>query len=382
MKGFKNNILSGPNLVAGIFVGFIAVATTVGGLDASTGGAVPTDTTERAAAAQELRTLPIADLPVIQAQLGYAPKAAPAVGRDYPALVEVDLITSEEVMEIAPGVEYKFWTFNGSVPGPMIRVREGDVVRLSLRNDHGSQMPHNIDLHAVTGEHGGGRATMTMPGFETGIEFRALNPGVYVYHCATAPVGMHIGNGMYGLIVVEPAEGLAPVDREYYVMQGDFYTTGDFGEKGLQAFDMQRAIDEDPSYVLFNGAVGSITGENALNAERGDEVRIFVGNGGPNLISSFHVIGEIFDRVYVEGGSQVNHNVQTTLVPAGGATIVEFGVEQPGHFSLVDHSIIRATNKGTMGELAVHGENNDAVFSGQLYNRPYAPQELAEGQGH
>jgi nitrite reductase (NO-forming) len=177
--------------------------------------------------------------------------------------------------------------------------------------------------------------------------------------------------------VVEPADGLPAVDKEYYVMQGDFYTGGDFGEKGLQTFDMERAIDEDPSYVLFNGSVGSITGENALTAEQGDIVRIFVGNGGPNLVSSFHTIGEIFDRVYVEGGSNVNENVQTTLIPAGGATIVEFGVEVPGTFNLVDHSIIRATNKGTMGHLTVTGEANAEMFSCQLYSRPFSPDELA-----
>ena len=317
----------------------------------------------------------IADLPVVQAELGYAPDAAPPVNRNHPALVEVELITTEKTMEIANGVEYEFWTFNGSVPGPMIRIREGDAVSLTMKNDHGSAMPHNIDLHAVTGAHGGGEATLTMPGRETGVTFRALNPGVYIYHCATAPVGMHIGNGMYGLIVVEPEGGYPEVDQEFYIVQGDFYTPGDFGEKGLQAFDMQRAIDEDPSYVVFNGSAGAISGDNALSADVGDTIRLWVGNGGPNLVSSFHVIGEIFDRVHVEGGDMVNENVQTTLVPAGGATMVEFDVDVPSTLNLVDHSIFRTFHKGTLGQIQVSGEENHEIFSDQLFERAFDPED-------
>lgn len=323
----------------------------------------------------------ISELPVVQAELGYAPYAAPPVDRDYPALVEVEFISTEIVREIAPGVDYKFWTFNDSVPGPMIRVRAGDAVRMNFRNAHDSQVPHNIDLHAVTGTGGGAEATLTMPGHETGVLFRALAPGTYIYHCATAPVGMHIANGMYGLIVVEPEEGLEPVDREFYVVQGDFYTTGDFGEKGLQTFDMQRAIDEDPSYVLFNGAVGALTGDNALQAKVGENIRLFFGNGGPNLASSFHIIGEIFDRVWVEGGTNVNQNVQTTLVPAGGATVVEFCLDVPSTLNMVDHSIFRTFNKGALGQIIVTGEANAEIYSEQLYNRPFdQDQELADRQ--
>jgi nitrite reductase (NO-forming) len=318
----------------------------------------------------------VADLPVEAARLGYAPSVAPPIRRDHPALVEVEFIATEEVMEIAPGAEYTFWTFNGSVPGPMIRVRQGDAVRMTFMNDHGSVMPHNIDLHAVTGQGGGAEATLTMPGHATDFTFRALDPGVYVYHCATAPVGMHIANGMYGLIVVEPQGGYAEVDREYYVMQGDFYTTEDFGAQGLQTFDMQRAIDEDASYVLFNGRVGAIAGEHALHAEVGETVRLWVGNGGPNLVSSFHVIGEIFDRVWLEGGTLLNEHVQTTLIPAGGAAIVEFDVEVPSTLHLVDHSIFRTFNKGALGQIVVAGEENAQVFheSGQG-PRPFDPAD-------
>ena len=226
--------------------------------------------------------------------------AAPPVNRTSPAKVVVDIEVREVTREIADGATYTFWTFGGTVPGPMIRVRRGDFVELHLQNHPQNTMPHNIDLHAVTGPGGGATSTFTAPGHQTQFTFRALNEGVYIYHCATAPVGMHIGNGMYGLIVVEPEEGLPHVDQEYYVVQGDFYTRGNYREPGQQDFDMERAIDERPTYVLFNGRDGALTGDRALTAQVGQTVRLFVGNGGPNLVSSFHVIGEIFDHVYAE----------------------------------------------------------------------------------
>jgi nitrite reductase (NO-forming) len=315
----------------------------------------------------------VASLPTVLGELAYAPQAAPPVDRDYRAHVHVDLEVTEEVMEIADGVSYEFWTFGGGVPGPMIRVREGDYVTINLQNHPDSRFPHNIDLHAVTGQGGGAEATLIMPGQQAGFGFAALSPGVYVYHCATAPVGMHVANGMYGLIVVDPADGWSPVDHELYVVQGDFYTTGDFGEAGLQPFDMQRAIDEDPSYVVFNGSVGSMTGENAPVARVGDRVRIFFGNGGPNLASSLHVIGEIFENVYAEGGLVANHNVQTTLVPAGGSAVVEMTFEVPATYIVVDHSIFRAFNKGALGTIVVTGPESPDVFDAYHDVRPYDP---------
>jgi nitrite reductase (NO-forming) len=257
-----------------------------------------------------------ASLTEVVAQLGVPPMAAPPTGRTSPARVSVTLEVREETREIADGATFNFWTFGGTVPGPMIRVRRGDYVEMHLANHPDNTMPHNIDLHAVTGPGGGATSSFTAPGHQTQFSFQALNAGVYVYHCATAPVGMHVANGMYGLIVVEPEEGFPEVDHEYYVMQGDFYTTGNYRAAGLQPFDMQRAIDENPSYVIFNGRDGALVGEGALTANVGENVRIFFGNGGPNLISSFHVIGEIFDRVWLEGGTRTSQDVQTTLVPA------------------------------------------------------------------
>lgn len=312
-----------------------------------------------------------------RAVLTAPPMVPPPITRDYATKVIIDLEVIELEMEIADGVKYVFWTFGGTVPGSFIRIREGDYVEFHLKNHPDNKLPHNIDLHAVTGQGGGAEATYVAPGYEATFNFTAINPGLFVYHCATAPVGMHIANGMYGLILVEPKEGLPKVDKEFYVMQGDFYTEGNYGESGLQAFDMNKAIKEQPDYVVFNGRVGSLTGDNTLKATAGETVRLFVGNGGPNLVSSFHVIGEVFDNVYLEGGSLKNHDVQTTLVPAGGSAITEFKVEVPGDFILVDHSIFRAFNKGALGILAVEGEENELIYSGKTEPGIYQPSAEA-----
>lgn len=298
-----------------------------------------------------------------------APPYVPApVGDRAAKKVVVNLEIVEKVGELANGVEYNFWTFNGTVPGAFIRARVGDEIELRLKNREDSNFPHNIDLHAVNGPGGGAEASFVAPGKEAVFNFKALNPGLYVYHCAAAPVGMHIANGMYGLILIEPEGGLPPVDKEYYVMQGDFYTEGEFGEKGLQKFDIDKAIKENADYVVFNGNTGSLLGENELQAKVGETVRIFVGNGGPNLTSSFHVIGEIFDKVYAEGGSTINENVQTTTIPAGGASIVEFKADVPGDYVLVDHAIFRAFHKGALGKIKVTGEENPKIFKKQDIN--------------
>ena len=301
---------------------------------------------------------------VEQADLTAPPHVPAPIDRDHATRVVVDLEVIEKPMTLANGVEYTMWTFGGTVPGSFIRVREGDLVEFHLKNHHSSEMPHNIDLHAVTGPGGGAKASLTMPGNETVFEFRALNPGLYVYHCATAPVGIHIANGMYGLILVEPEEGLTEVDKEFYVMQSEFYTEGAYGEEGHQPFSYEKALAENPDYVVFNGAVGSLVGDNAMPAQKGDKIRLFVGNGGPNLVSSFHVIGEIFDNVYAEGGTAVNHNVQTTMIPAGGSAITEFRADVPGDLVLVDHSIFRAFDKGALGMLRVQGDDEPVVFDG------------------
>lgn len=298
------------------------------------------------------------------AVLTEAPNVPPAITRSHPTRVIVNLEMIEQQMRLADSVSYPMWTFGGTVPGKFIRVREGDLVELHLKNASNSTMPHNIDLHAVTGPGGGAKVSLTLPGHESIFTFTAMNPGLFVYHCATSPVPMHMANGMYGMILVEPQGGLPKVDREFYVMQSEFYTKGKFGEHGLQTLDMDKGVEERPTYVVFNGSVGALTGDKALQATVGERVRLFVGDAGPNLTSSFHVIGEVFDNVYQEGGSvATQHNVQTTLIPAGGSAIVEFGVENPGDLILVDHSIFRAFNKGALGILTVKGNGDTRVFA-------------------
>ncbi|WP_281636089.1 copper-containing nitrite reductase [Flavobacterium marginilacus] len=320
-----------------------------------------------------------------EAELTVPPLVPKPIG-DRPAMkLVVNMEIKEEEGEMVDGTKYVYWTFGGSVPGNFIRTRVGDEVEFHLKNHPDNKLPHNIDLHAVTGQGGGAASSIVAPGHEKVFNFKVLNPGLYVYHCATAPVGMHIANGMYGLILVEPEGGLPPVDKEYYVMQGDFYTKGSYGEQGVQPFDMNKALKEEPDYVVFNGKVGAIAGDNALTAKVGETVRIFMGNGGPNLVSSFHVIGEIFDKVHIEGGDLINKNVQTTMIPAGGSAIVEFKVDVPGTFILVDHSIFRAFNKGALGMLKVTGEENKKIYSGTTQEGIYLPeggnvQNMPEGK--
>ena len=287
------------------------------------------------------------------------------LNRTTPEHVRVDLETTEVEARLADGVSYKFWTFNGKLPGPFIRVRVGDTVEVHLKNASDSAFPHSVDFHAVTGPGGGAVATQTKPGGETMFTFKALNAGLYVYHCATPMVAHHITNGMYGMILVEPEEGLPEVDREFYVMQGELYTTEKMGTQGLNNFSVEKLLDEDPEYFVFNGAVGGLTKEQPLKANTGETVRIFFGVGGPNFTSSFHVIGEIFDRVYDQASltSAPLTDVQTTLVPPGGATMVEFGLDVPGRYILVDHALSRM-ERGLAGFLEVEGEENHEIYEG------------------
>ncbi len=311
---------------------------------------------------------------VMNAELSRPPMVPKPIGDRSATKLVVNMEIKEMEGEMVDGVKYMYWTFGGSVPGSFIRTRVGDEVEFHLKNHPDNKLSHNIDLHAVTGQGGGAASSLVAPGHEKVFNFKTLNPGLYVYHCATAPVGMHIANGMYGLILVEPEGGLPPVDKEYYIMQGDFYTKGKYGEAGTQAFDMNKAVKEDPDYVVFNGKVGGIAGDNSLTAKVGETVRLYIGNGGPNLVSSFHVIGEIFDKVRVEGGSMINENVQTTLIPSGGAAIVEFKVDVPGTFIIVDHSIFRAFNKGALGMLKVEGPADKEIYSGTTQEGIYLPE--------
>jgi len=304
-----------------------------------------------------------------------APLVPPPIARKHATKVIVNLEVKEVQGRLADGVQYTFWTYGGKVPGKFIRIREGDLVEFHLNNHPNNKMPHNIDLHSVSGQGGGAGASLTAPGHSSVFSFKALNAGLYVYHCATAPVAMHIANGMYGLILVEPKGGLPKVDKEYYVMQGDFYTKGPNGQQGLQPFNMEKAIQERPDYVVFNGSVGALTGSGALTANPGETVRLYVGNGGPNLMSSFHVIGEIFDQVWAEGNTNtITENVQTTVIPPGGAAVTQFRVNVPATYILVDHALTRTFNKGALGMLKVGGAEDKTVYSGKVSDEVYLPE--------
>ncbi len=294
------------------------------------------------------------------------PSNLPApIGKREPMTHDIVLETTEVTAKLADGTSFRFWTFGGQIPGPFLRVRVGDSVKVSLKNAADSTMIHSVDFHAVTGPGGGAVATQTQTGSETSFSFKALNPGLYVYHCATPMVAHHIANGMYGLILVEPQEGLAPVDKEFYVMQGEVYTQESMGQHGENQFSVEKLLSEDPEYFTFNGSVGALTTEKPMHAKVGETVRIFFGVGGPNFTSSFHVIGEIFDRVYDQASLTSNPltDVQTTTVAPGGATVVEFKLEVPGRYMLVDHALSRL-ERGLVGFLMAEGEDNPEIFSG------------------
>lgn len=280
-------------------------------------------------------------------------------------IVEINITAKEVIGEIADGITFNYWTFDGTVPGPFLRVKEGDTVRLTLHNHESSIHHHNIDLHAVTGPGGGAAATNVAPGESKTITFKALNPGIYMYHCGHPNVANHTAHGMYGLILVEPKNPLPPVDREMYVMQGEFYTSGGLGRKGLQLFDPQAMMDGRAQYIVFNGRVNGPTEH--MHAKVGETVRMYVGNGGVNFISSFHVIGEIFDRVFREGDVVTSpaQSIQTTMIPAGGASIVDFKVDYPGRYIFVDHALSRV-DRGAWGVLEVSGEADPSIFDGDI----------------
>lgn len=291
----------------------------------------------------------------------------PPIGKRDPQTVRVDLFTVEVEGRLAEGTTFGYWTFNGKVPGPFIRVKVGDTVDIHLKNSPDSAMIHSVDFHATTGPGGGAAALQVDPGKEKSMTWKALVPGLYVYHCATPMVSEHIANGMYGLILVEPEEGLPPVDREFYVMQGEIYTDIPYGQHGSAEFSVEKLLSEHPEYFVFNGSVGALTKLHPLKAKVGETVRIFFGVGGPNFTSSFHVIGTIFDKVYALGGvlSPPLEGIQTTSVAPGGAVIVEFKGKVPGNYTLVDHALARL-ERGLVGILSFEGAPNPDIYNGQV----------------
>lgn len=285
------------------------------------------------------------------------------IGARGPQKVTVNLESTELEGRLDDGSTYRYWTFNNTVPGPFVRVRVGDTVTVNLANAENSDHIHSVDFHAVTGPGGGAAVTQVAPGQTKSFTFKALHPGLYVYHCATPMVAQHITNGMYGMILVEPEGGLSKVDREFYVMQGELYTNHKHGAQGLQEFSLEKLLAENPEHMMFNGTMDALTKTFKMEANVGETVRIYFGVGGPNLASSFHVIGEIFDKVYNLGSlrGEPLPDVQTLTVPPGGAAAVDFKVEVPGEYPLVDHALSRAT-RGLIGKLVVEGPEQPDIF--------------------
>jgi nitrite reductase (NO-forming) len=259
---------------------------------------------------------------------------------------------THRTIEIAPGVKYDGWTFGNTVPGPVIRVREGDLVKVTLVNE--SPMPHSIDFHAA-------RIPMDVafrtigPGEELEFEFVAKDPGAYMVHCGTPPVLMHIMQGMYLPIIVDPKDGWGTeADREFVLVQSEFYAQT--GQDGVMMPDFAAAQDKKASYVVFNGRANQYQA-NPLEVDEGDRVRFFVVNAGPSLRSDFHVVGAVFDRVYPDGNPKnVLNSVQTYTVPAGGGAVFEAefnaGESGEGVYAFVTHAFADAS-KGAVGLVKV-----------------------------
>jgi copper-containing nitrite reductase len=287
------------------------------------------------------------------------------IGERAPAVVKVTLTTKElvGVLDPASGTTYRYWTFDGKVPGPFIRVRQGDTVEVTLVNPKDSTMVHSVDFHAAIGPGGGAAFTQVPPGQSKTFSFQAGTPGLFLYHCGSPMIAQHIANGMYGMILVEPAGGLAHVDHEYYLMQGEIYTTAPKGKAGLQQFSAENLMAENAQYYVFNGAVDSLTKEYPLQAKEGETVRIYFGNAGPNSTASEHMVGEIFTRYFQLGSltSPPLAGIQTAMVPPGGAAIFELSSNMPGEFALMDHAISRM-EKGNMALLQVKGPENSALM--------------------
>lgn len=324
----------------------------------------------------------LAAAPANEVNVAVAPEMPPPIARTTPAVVDVafEIVEQVNVIDPAKGTEFETWGYrivdgDDSVvvgtPGPVIRARVGDVLRFTITNPAGNTRPHNIDLHAVTGQGGGAEATTVNPGETTTIEARMLYPGFFMYHCAYGDVPSHISHGMVGGILVEPETPLPTVDQEWYIVQSEYYTTD--GGDGQPAIEDRAALSsEDPTHVVFNGAVGAIAGDNALQMAVGERARIYFVNAGLNLISSFHPIGSHWDRVYQEAAllNPPLRGSQTTLVPAGGGTVVEMVGQVPQTVVLVDHALSRAFDKGAIGQVVISGDENLEIFDGEPGGAP------------
>lgn len=283
---------------------------------------------------------------------------------------DITLEAQEVTAEIEPGVTFDYMTFDGQIPGPMIRVREGDTVSFTLKNAPENNRPHNVDMHAIYGTGGGSVATTASPGEENAERFKATYPGAYIYHCAVANLDYHISAGMFGMIVVEPKEGLSEVDREFYVGQHELYTDKPTGKEGHHGFDFEAMKREDPTYVLLNGEkyAWAATNRGPLQANVGETARVFMVTGGPNLQSNFHPIGNVWTECYPNGSLSMepHTDIQTQAVPPGSTMIGTMEFPVPERIKLVDHALSRVARKGNLAEIDVTGEKNTEIFDPEV----------------
>ncbi|PCR90112.1 copper-containing nitrite reductase [Natrinema ejinorense] len=292
----------------------------------------------------------------------------PPVDWNEPREHDVTVETVRRTAEIEPGVTFEYMTFGGQVPGPMIRVRRGDRVNLTFDVPEDLNMAaHNMDFHAVYGPGGGAEATTIAPGDDPArISFTADYAGVFIYHCAIPNMDQHISSGMFGSILVEPEDGLPEVDHEYYLGQHEIYTDGDVGEAGHHSFDFDAMLEESPTYVVFNGQAYGFTenGVGPMTAETGDTARVYFANGGPNLLSSLHPIGNVWSRYYRDGDllSEPDLNIETAPVAPGTTTAGELEFPVPGPVKIVDHALTRATRRGALAVIDVDGEPTRDIY--------------------
>lgn len=260
--------------------------------------------------------------------------------------VKVNLVLLDRTLEIAPGIKYQTWTFNGTLPGPVIHARVGQTIDVTLTNKSG--MGHSIDFHSALAPPNIAYQTIA-PGRSIHYSWVAKYPGVFLYHCGTPPVLMHISNGMYGAVVVDPQNGWPGGDAQSYVLvQSEFYTKPVPGLPGVYQGDMQKARSAMPDYVVWNGYAMQYMSK-PLPIAVNKPVRLFVVNAGPSHFSAFHVIGTIFDRAWVDGNPDNElHGLQTMPVAPGDAALVEFTVQQAGRYPFVTHSFGDA-DLGAMG---------------------------------
>jgi len=299
--------------------------------------------------------------------MGDATQLPPPITRDHAVHHEIEIEAREVEAELDAGTRFTFMTWGGQVPGPMIRVRQGDTVALTVKNAKGNSQPHNLDMHAVYGTGGGSDATMVAPGGSATERFKCMYPGAFIYHCAVPLLDEHISRGMFGMIVVEPQEGLPKVDREFYLGQHELYTNEPYGSGGKLHFSNEAMVREQPTYVLFNGAAYGYTADRfgALQARVGETVRVFMVCGGPNLTSSFHAIGNVWARCWPQGAlaNAPMRCVQTQPVPPGSCVVADMDLPVPETIKLVDHALTRVTRQGLLAAIEVQGPANPGIYA-------------------